>query len=413
MTRRVVDLRLTREQAGLWLLTLAVFTLVVFVTWRYVGTFVLGLFLYYVTRPVHARIGTRVPSRTVSVTLALVSVAIPVLVLVFWTIAVAFRGLRNLLGTDPTTQPIPGIDTIPELSDIITLAESTLPGLLTDPVGLLTNGLGQSLIGVFETLSGSLAIVVNAGLHLFIGLIVLFFLLRDDYRIAAWGRATFVGDGSVIESFLEAVDRDLTQVYFGNILNAILTGALGAVTYSVLNLFAPEMVRIPEPALFGLLTGVGSLVPVIGIKIVWVPLALILLADALLTDPSTLWFVILFAVVSVVVVDTLPDQVLRPYVSGRSLHVGAVMLAYTIGPLLFGWYGVFLGPLLLVVVVECARHVVPALVGGEPPSEGDSTDDTDALASDEQMLDDTEGDDVSTPHQPGVDDDSDGSVPSD
>lgn len=413
MTRRVVDLRLTREQAGLWLLTLAVFTLVVFVTWWYVGTFVLGLFLYYVTRPVHARISTRVPSRTASVTLALVSVAIPVLLLVVWTIAVAVRGLRDLLGADMTAQPIPGIDTIPEPSDVVALAESTLRGLVTDPVGLFTDGLGQSLFGVLETLSGSLAVVVNAGLHLFIGLIVLFFLLRDDYRIAAWGRSTFVSDGSVIESFLEAVDRDLTQVYFGNILNAILTGALGAVTYSVLNLFAPEAVRIPEPALFGLLTGVGSLIPVIGIKIVWVPLALILLADALITDPSALWFVVLFAVVSIVVVDTLPDQVLRPYVSGRSLHVGAVMLAYTIGPLLFGWYGVFLGPLLLIVVVECARHVVPALVGGDPPDGEGPSDENDTLAPDDETTVAPDGDDVSSPRQPGVDDDTDGSVASD
>ncbi|WP_411966221.1 AI-2E family transporter [Haloferax sp. YSMS24] len=412
MTRRIVDLRLTREEGGLWLLTLAVFTLVVFVTWRYIGTFVLGLFLYYVTRPVYARINRRVPSRTVAVTLALVTVAIPVLLLVVWTLVVAVRGLRDFLGADLTAEPIPGIDTVPEFGDVVAIVETTFEGLLTDPVGVLTGALGQSLIGVFETLSGSLAIVVNAGLHLFIGLIVLFFLLRDDYRIAAWGRATFIREGSVFESFLQAVDRDLTQVYFGNILNAILTGALGAVTYSVLNLFAPEAVRIPEPALFGLLTGVGSLVPVIGIKIVWIPLALILLADALITDPSALWFVVVFAIVSVVVVDTLPDQVLRPYVSGRSLHVGAVMLAYTIGPLLFGWYGVFLGPLLLVVVVECARYVVPSLVGGEPPGDEDQPDDSGAFASDDSETASPD-DDVSSPRKPGVDDDTDGSVASD
>jgi hypothetical protein len=41
------------------------------------------------------------------------------------------------------------------------------------------------------------------------------------------------------------------------------------------------------------------------------------------------------------------------------------MLAYLFGPLLFGWYGIFLGPFLLVVVFEFGRIVVPWLVGAE------------------------------------------------
>jgi hypothetical protein len=41
------------------------------------------------------------------------------------------------------------------------------------------------------------------------------------------------------------------------------------------------------------------------------------------------------------------------------------MLAYTLGPLLFGWYGVFLMPMLLVLVFEFARIVLPELLDGE------------------------------------------------
>jgi predicted PurR-regulated permease PerM len=100
-------------------------------------------------------------------------------------------------------------------------------------------------------------------------------------------------------------------------------------------------------------------------KLVWVPIALLLIVDSLVTDPSTVWFPLLFAAVSTVVIDYIPDQLLRPYVSGRSLHVGAIMLAYIVGPLLFGWYGLFLGPLVLVVIWEFARIVVPWLAHPE------------------------------------------------
>jgi predicted PurR-regulated permease PerM len=73
---------------------------------------------------------------------------------------------------------------------------------------------------------------------------------------------------------------------------------------------------------------------------------------------------IAFAALSFVVVDTIPDLILRPYVSGRNLHVGLVMFAYIFGPLLFGWYGIFLGPMLLVFVVHFTRLVLPELISG-------------------------------------------------
>jgi predicted PurR-regulated permease PerM len=102
-------------------------------------------------------------------------------------------------------------------------------------------------------------------------------------------------------------------------------------------------------------------------KLVYVPAGLYLLAVTLLTgEAGLLWFPLAFFVLSFVVVDTIPDFVLRPYVSGRSLHVGMLMLAYIFGPLLFGWYGIFLGPMLLVLVVQFVRLVLPELIAGVP-----------------------------------------------
>jgi predicted PurR-regulated permease PerM len=146
----------------------------------------------------------------------------------------------------------------------------------------------------------------------------------------------------------------------------VLTGSIAVLTYSVLNVHAPAGLRIPAAPLVGLLAGVASLVPIVGMKLVYVPVAVYLAGVGLLTDPTALWFVAAFALLSFVVVDTIPDLVLRPYVSGRSLHVGSLMIAYTFGPLLFGWYGIFLAPMLLVLIVHFARLVLPELVGTKP-----------------------------------------------
>jgi len=41
------------------------------------------------------------------------------------------------------------------------------------------------------------------------------------------------------------------------------------------------------------------------------------------------------------------------------------MFAYILGPLLFGWYGLFLGPVVLVLGVHFARLVLPELLHSE------------------------------------------------
>ncbi len=44
-----------------------------------------------------------------------------------------------------------------------------------------------------------------------------------------------------------------------------------------------------------------------------------------------------FLVLTIAVADTIPDLVLRPYLSGERTHVGLLMLAYIFGPIVFGF----------------------------------------------------------------------------
>jgi predicted PurR-regulated permease PerM len=118
-------------------------------------------------------------------------------------------------------------------------------------------------------------------------------------------------------------------------------------------------------------------------KIVYVPMTVYLGAQAGL-GANGWWFVGLFAVTAFLIVDTIPDLLVRPYVSsGGSLsftslgipkpsvsaeggiHTGTLMFAYVLGPFLFGWYGIFLAPMVLVCVIHFARIVLPKLITGE------------------------------------------------
>ncbi|MFC6823405.1 AI-2E family transporter [Halopelagius fulvigenes] len=367
-----------RGRVTLWILAVFLIGVLLFVSWKYVGTVVLGLFAYYVTRPVFHRMLNRTSSRTGAVVASLLLVALPVMVLIGWTLIVAVRAVQNF-GSEGTLGQLE--DALTPYFDIeasVEGLETTIEQVIADPSQLNQLNIGAITTNLVDVLSTSAVILLNGALHLFIALVIVFYLLRDGHRIAEWARDTFLEPGGVVDAYLRAVDRDLKNVYFGNILNALFTGLLGAMTYSILNIFAPEGVAIPEAALIGLLAGAASLIPVIGIKLIWVPTGLYLVGLSLVVGPETLWFPAVFIAVSVVIVDYIPDQLLRPYVSGRSLHVGAVMIAYTLGPLLFGWYGIFLGPLVLVVVFEFGRIVFPWLIDPDRPvTDADSLAETD------------------------------------
>ncbi|SFG70740.1 Predicted PurR-regulated permease PerM [Halopelagius inordinatus] len=366
-TAALESVEFSRGRVALWIVALFLLAVLAYVSWRYVGTAVLGLFAYYVTRPVFHRMLNRTSSRTAAVAASLLLVALPVLVLVGWTLVVAVRSLREF-GSDGGLGQLE--DVLSPYFDIeasIEELETTVEQIIANPGQLNQLNLGSITADLVDVLSTSAVILLNGALHLFIALVIVFYLLRDGHRLAKWAQDTFLETDGVVETYLRAVDRDLKNVYFGNILNALFTGLLGAVTYTGLNAFSPTGIAIPEAGLIGLLAGAASLIPVIGIKLIWIPVGVYLFGLSVFVGPETLWFPVVFAAVSIVIVDYIPDQLLRPYVSGRSLHVGAVMIAYTLGPLMFGWYGIFLGPLVLVVVFEFGRIVLPWLIRPERP----------------------------------------------
>ncbi|WP_128476116.1 AI-2E family transporter [Halorussus pelagicus] len=351
----VGGLDIDRTRMGWWLVGLALGAAVLFVVYSFVGTFVFGIFLYYATRPVYKRLRRRIRPASLAAATALFALALPVLLLMAYTAAIGLQEFNNIAkGID-----INGLQTtIQPYIDVSTLARSP-EELLANPDPALIQEIGRSALEY-------LGFIGNAVLHLFVMIAIAFYLLRDDHRLSRFFRRQFGDEGGVAEAYVRAVDRDFNSIFFGNILNALLTGTIGAASYNTLNMVAPTELLVPYPTLLGLLTGAASLIPIVGMKLVYFPVSAYLGIETAMADPAFLWFPALFFVVSLVVVDTIPDLVLRPYVSGRNLHIGLVMLAYIFGPLLFGWYGIFLGPMILVMVVHFVRIVLPELVAGEP-----------------------------------------------
>ncbi len=335
-----------REKVAWWVVGAAVTLVVAYVLSTFVGAVVVGIFLYYATRPVYRRLDARVDHPDWNATATLLVVGLPLLVVIAYAALVGVRELDQFLSGGgfeeyrSMLEPYVDVGSLTDPRNLLGRAREQLPGLLA---------------------AGS-AVVVWV-FRLFLVFVVAFYLLRDDHKIAAWFRRSLGEDHDAV-AFLEGVDDDLATIYVGNLATIGATTFIAVLTYYALNLVAPGGSGISYPFLLGLLTGIGTLIPAVGMKLVYVPYGLVLLWRSV-SGASPLWFPVAFFVVTLLVVDTFPDLFVRSYLSSGSINMGLMLLAYTLTPAAFGWYGVFLAPILLVLFVHFARRVFPNLLGGE------------------------------------------------
>lgn len=341
---------LDRSRIGWWLLVVAVLAGLAFVLHSLVGTFVLALFVYYGMRPLDRRLESYL-SASAAAAASILVVGLPVLLLVA---AVAVVGVAELGNAGLLDQAQSALE--PYLGGSGNPAEqlSSVGG----DTGSATDALRRGA-GVLSALAGGL-------MHLFLAVTAAFYLLRDDHRLRGWFRSTVGGAGTTAYAYATAVDRDLATIYFGNVLLVAVVAAAATVVYHAYNLVAPATVSIPAPTALALLTGFASLVPIVVGKLVYVPLTLALAAQAFRTDPGLLVYPAVLFVVGLVLLDLVPMTFVLPKVAGKAGHTGLVLFAYILGPMLFGWYGLFFGPLLLVVGVQTVRIVLEELIHGEP-----------------------------------------------
>jgi predicted PurR-regulated permease PerM len=352
------------SKTGWWLLGLALAIVVGSALLGLVGSLGFAVFLYYATRPAYRRLDDHFEHPDVTATVTLSLVGVPILVVVGYAAIVAAGELGQLLeaanveGAEPLLGPYLNVPTTGDLSEVaraLTGSGDAANG------GGAPSGVGQFLGPAVAFLAQAFDVLVRA----FVLVAVAFYLLRDDFKMGAWLRRSFDHDPTVVE-FANAVDRDLETVFYGNLVTIGVTGVIAVVVYWLLNLLVPAGQGISRPFLLGTLTGVSVLVPVVGMKLVYVPYTLVLALRATGGDLPT-WFPVVFFVVTLVVVDTIPDVFIRSYLAaGEDLNLGLVLLAYVIGTVAFGWAGVFVGPIVLVVGYQFATRVFPDLVTGRP-----------------------------------------------
>ena len=167
---------------------------------------------------------------------------------------------------------------------------------------------------------------------------LLFFFLRDGGAIIERIRNTVPLRAGQQRALLSKFTTVIRATVKGDILVALLQGTLGGLIFWVLGIHAP--------LLWGVLMAFLSLLPVIGAGLVWLPVALYLLAT------GAIWQGVVLIVFGAIVIG-LVDNLIRPALVSKDTKMPAyLVLVSTLGGLeMFGINGFVIGPAIAAMFV--------------------------------------------------------------
>jgi len=196
----------------------------------------------------------------------------------------------------------------------------------------------QALLTESAGLIAQQAVAIGGGVFGFVlsflmGLYVAYFLLRDGKPISQAILRALPLDMDIGQRLSDRFLSIVRATIKGSVVVGLVQGGLGAITFWI--------VGVEAALLLGLLMAIFSLLPAVGTGIVWLPMAIYLLAT------GEIWQGV-FVIISGVAVIGMADNVLRPILVGRDTGIPDwIILVTTLGGIAtMGLAGVVLGPLL-------------------------------------------------------------------
>jgi len=179
-------------------------------------------------------------------------------------------------------------------------------------------------------------------------LFTLFFMLRDGESLVALVRWLLPLEPGYTARLVERAREVTFATMYGNVAVAMAQGALVGVAFWA--------VGLPAAVLWGTVSAVLSLLPVLGAPLVWVPAGILLLVHGQVARGVAL---LLFGLL---VIGTIDNLIRAVVVSDRAqLHPLIVFFSVLGAIVVFGGAGVLIGPILFVVclsLIETARLIL-------------------------------------------------------
>ncbi|MBI4143436.1 AI-2E family transporter [Candidatus Woesearchaeota archaeon] len=198
---------------------------------------------------------------------------------------------------------------------------------------------------IIRNISAFLASIPIFLLNFFVMVFVIYYLLKDGDIIAKRIRKILPLKESHKQHVFDRFQHITYAMFYGNISIAVVQGALGAIGFMIFG--------IPSPILWGFVMVLFALVPYFGTAIIWLPAALNLIFSGYLQSDNSLVTRGIFLIIYGMVVISSIDNILKPKIIGSKANVHPILVLIGVlgGLNLFGFVGLFLGPMMLALLM--------------------------------------------------------------
>jgi predicted PurR-regulated permease PerM len=331
------------EDVAFLLLVVAVSVAFAWILWPFYGAILWGTLAAIVFAPLHARVLGSLPQRRNLAALICLLIIVTIVILPMTLLGLALLqeaasvyeriqsgelDLARMSRQFRDALPAWAIRQLNRsgLTSVGAVQESISAGLMKSSQYLATQALtmGQGMLNFFISLC--------------VMLYLLFFLLRDGRALVARIEEAIPLRAEQKSALLRKFTIVIRATVKGDMLVALLQGALGGLMFWFLGINAP--------LLWAVLMAILSLLPAIGAGLVWVPVAIYLLA----TDD--LWQGIVLIAYGALVIG-LVDNLLRPILVGKDTKMSEyVVLTSTLGGIaMLGFNGFVVGPVIAAMFI--------------------------------------------------------------
>lgn len=295
---------------------------------------IFGAILAYYVRYIAQKVRPYVKYDTLSVFLGMIILAIPVILLLYFTfsqfvsIAGSFFGSLQQAATGSSTMNMTQInEMVQNLGFPANISQSVTDTVKSGIAQFISYiaGLTVSLVSSIPALAAQILILIFS----------VFYFARDGDKVVQYVKDIIPDkDEDFYQQVFDSADDVLKSIIVGNVIPAAILGILSGILYYFLG--------YPYVVLLAIISGVAMFIPIIG---PWIIYGAIGILSIIIGNTLQGVLVILFGWI----IETSTDFYIRPKISVQysQIHPLVFLLGFIYGAVTMGVPGLFIGPLIL------------------------------------------------------------------
>ncbi|HTZ41916.1 MAG TPA: AI-2E family transporter [Candidatus Omnitrophota bacterium] len=299
---------------------------------------IFGFVLVFIFAPIYNLIHKKIKSKNLCAAIVTIILILVIVVLLILLVPIVLQESISIFTNAQNIDFVPGIENL-----LKSFSNAQAIAIQVDSV--LHSFVTETSTSLLNSVTGFLKDFPIFLLQLTVVFFTFFFVIRDKEDFIEYIKSILPFSKEVQERLLKATGDVTASVIYGHTIIGILQGIVVGIGFFLFG--------VSNPLLFTILAIVAGILPILGVFIVWVPMAVYLLITG---NTVAVIGVTIFGVAASTV-----DNFLRPVIIAKRLSMNSLLaLLGTIGGiLLFGALGIILGPLIiayLLIFLEVYRN---------------------------------------------------------